>query len=798
MAVAYKATVLGTALVSSATAVVNLSSQAAGDLAVVFISRQSTVAPTDVPTDWTLLSSTLVTYGSWVYYKTLVSGDLANTTWTWAATSKTLAHAVLLTGHDTTTPFPTGWNKSSATAALSNMTLGSVTTTIPFILYLTSKYDTAARFTQTPSGFTERLDSGSTAPDFWHSIGTRDDWVSGTSNPTVSIYSDSAQTTSATATYRFGWQIPIAAAPTGTAYTQSVSVAAAIVPITRRSTKKVLRNTAAAVASTSRIGSFFRSFRSTSASTARMSRVATFRRTVSVAAQAVASAIANKATTIQYVLVSVSSMVQASATRRTLKVFRTSSSVAAGVSRMTRKTARVVSGGLARVSRRTAKRVTLTASALARSSKAATFRRTVGATAQAVARAIATKLGAIASFRNGYIDIEIPQTYFDTWDGMGWMPVRLYGRRNSPARLFFWLEWDSYYGDTGLFLEINEVDTGGTSSQLGGSWYQPLSEGRFFRLQAIDDLTKLFQSTDGVNWTERISAEGYAVADLAGEWGCTESDFVVRTVDEDSLLRVMVTIKTVVVARISKRTSKSFRSVTSSTARVAKRIFKAVRVASSAVVRVSRRTLRTVRAASNAAVRVSRRARRSFRAASATAVSVRRATKKSAMRAAASVIVRSRKLSYKVVRATASIVTRLANLTRMMYMTVRVVTQGNASVRRMARLNRRVTAEGKARMSKAALFVRSFRASASVVAVVMRGFSLPAFRATASVMVGVSTKILEWKNRVAGSAAWSRGASALNDWAGKVSSHPTVSKSVSTITEWRSKASDNPVWKRRK
>ena len=76
MAVTFDRHVAGTSSASSTTATVDLSACSVGDLAFVIISRAATAAPTTVPSGWTLRDSHLATYGIWLYWKVLESGDL--------------------------------------------------------------------------------------------------------------------------------------------------------------------------------------------------------------------------------------------------------------------------------------------------------------------------------------------------------------------------------------------------------------------------------------------------------------------------------------------------------------------------------------------------------------------------------------------------------------------------------------------------------------------------------------------------------------------------------------------------
>jgi hypothetical protein len=213
-----------------------------------------------VPSGWQLLDSTASTYASWVYYKKLVSDDLTNISFQWAQSTKTLAVAVTYYGQHSTSPIATN-AKYAVTTAANSMGVGSITTTTPFLVYFASKYATTARYTATASGYTERHDVGSQSPDFWQAIGDRGDWVSGASDPTVSIYSNSGETTLATATYRFGFHVAITAEPSGTTYQQSASVAATAVPGATRVGlfSRVLDAASSVVASVSRVATLYRS-----------------------------------------------------------------------------------------------------------------------------------------------------------------------------------------------------------------------------------------------------------------------------------------------------------------------------------------------------------------------------------------------------------------------------------------------------------------------------------------------------------------------------------------------------------
>lgn len=187
MAVAYVGYITGTDSAGSTTAAINLSAASVGDLAITTISRRDgTSDPTGVPSGWTLVTSLIVsTSRSWVYYKVLASGDLTTHTWTWAASQKTMSTCVRYNGTHTTTPVE-DYATYTDSVGVTPHYYGSLTNDQPMLVGIATTPYTLATSQTVGTGYTERLDTGSTTPDFWHEYAdTNGTWGGGTSNVTV-------------------------------------------------------------------------------------------------------------------------------------------------------------------------------------------------------------------------------------------------------------------------------------------------------------------------------------------------------------------------------------------------------------------------------------------------------------------------------------------------------------------------------------------------------------------------------------------------------------------------------------
>lgn len=224
MAVAYATVIAGTTSSSSATAAISFAGRSAGQFALVCISRSAVVAPSAVPTNWNLLDSHMSTYGIWLYWKILESGDIGTVTWTWAAATKTLQAATVYTGVATSTPAYT--KGTYITGSGRTLNLGSLTVSGGWITVIASCYSTASKtfdFAGWTPAWTERRDAGGTAPDFWQVFAdTNGGWPGGEFRPSLvtgdamgmSGFSGVTEMNyvSAAATYRGGFIVELLAA----------------------------------------------------------------------------------------------------------------------------------------------------------------------------------------------------------------------------------------------------------------------------------------------------------------------------------------------------------------------------------------------------------------------------------------------------------------------------------------------------------------------------------------------------------------------------------------------------------
>lgn len=211
MAVSYRSTGVynssgsRTAVITAPSGLVN------GDLIFAVIRRNAAVNPTGVPTGWTLIQSTLSTYGFWVYYK-VANNEGTSWTWTWAASTKTLGRSHAFYGNiDTANPIQSSATPYSVTSSGKTITIPSLTTSADntISVLIASAYSTSAKTFTAPTtpSYTEHDDAGSTLPDFWQAIATYNYPTSGTATGTVEY------PTSANSTYRIGCQILINTIP---------------------------------------------------------------------------------------------------------------------------------------------------------------------------------------------------------------------------------------------------------------------------------------------------------------------------------------------------------------------------------------------------------------------------------------------------------------------------------------------------------------------------------------------------------------------------------------------------------
>lgn len=211
MAVTYRSTGLYNSAGSTTAVITAPSGLVNGDLIFAVIRRAGAVNPTGVPTGWTLIKSTLSTYGFWVYYK-VANNEGASWTWTWAASAKTLGRSHAFYGNiDTANPIqgsttPYSGTKSGTVITIPTLTTSAANTTSVLIV---STYSTSAKTFTVPTSpaYIEHNDTGNTLPDFWQAIATYNYPTSGTATGAI------AYPASANSTYRIGCQILINTIP---------------------------------------------------------------------------------------------------------------------------------------------------------------------------------------------------------------------------------------------------------------------------------------------------------------------------------------------------------------------------------------------------------------------------------------------------------------------------------------------------------------------------------------------------------------------------------------------------------
>lgn len=191
MAVEYSGWAFGTDSSGSTTAVASLSAASVGDLALVLISRYNYGAPppdpTSVPSGWTLLGKhTAPTYYAthWLYAKLLGSGDLTTHTWTFSASYRTLARAVLYSGCDPTAPIADDTQGTYAEGYGTTIDCGSLTTSEAMVVAIGAVHESSVTFSL--ASWTERVDAGSADADLWHCVyDTGGAWGGGTAAPDI-------------------------------------------------------------------------------------------------------------------------------------------------------------------------------------------------------------------------------------------------------------------------------------------------------------------------------------------------------------------------------------------------------------------------------------------------------------------------------------------------------------------------------------------------------------------------------------------------------------------------------------
>ena len=210
MAIEFVNYVDGTSSAGSATAAVDLSSFAAGDVAFVYIARDGTPDPTAVPGGWSLLQVEQNSMGRWLYAKRLAAEDLASHTWTWSdANANTLAKAAVYRGCDGSAPWGASAEGVQDNTSGTNCDCGSIDTSNPWVVAFGCCFSTTTKSYNALDGWSERRDNGSTNPDLWMVIAdTNGTWAGGTCAPDFTIVGSS--------TYRGGFLV-VLNAPSATA-----------------------------------------------------------------------------------------------------------------------------------------------------------------------------------------------------------------------------------------------------------------------------------------------------------------------------------------------------------------------------------------------------------------------------------------------------------------------------------------------------------------------------------------------------------------------------------------------------